>query len=528
MYPWPDYQTQQWKYLFEITRAIAEGLDLDAVLAKALRYAVDLVGGEAGLVALRDENGDAFHFAARYGIEARLLPRFESLLTEIPLTIERDHTPRWRFPELQIKFRSVIDEATVRLSYVMAIPLIASERLLGLIYVFRSFHAAMFTAMDEDALAGFADHVAIAVENAQLYRAAEERAQELAAVIEESANGILIADRAGKIRSINRTLAQLTGWLRQEARGKHYRQVLQLLDERGEPIDLPVFSDEPQSVWTRDGFLKRREGSRGAFVHLTLAPQYDEARQLFSLVANVVDVTGLKEMGDLKTTFLAGISHDLKTPLALIRGYAETLRRPDVEWDRQTVDNSLAVIEEEAEYLTSLVNALLDAAQLQRGRVSLQWNTTRVDKLAQKVVERFQSTRTDHRWAIEFPADFPAVPADAERLREVLQNLLNNAAKYSPRGSWITLGGWVEPERIGVFVRDEGPGIPAEEQARIFEPFARGRGQTVQRAQGAGLGLYLCRAIVEQHGGKIWMENLPERGAAFYFTLPREGSTLER
>jgi signal transduction histidine kinase len=144
-----------------------------------------------------------------------------------------------------------------------------------------------------------------------------------------------------------------------------------------------------------------------------------------------------------------------------------------------------------------------------------------VDELARKMVERFQTLQEGHRWATEFPPDFPSVPADAERLREVLQNLINNAVKYSPRGTCITVGGWVEPERIGVFVRDEGPGIPLEEQARIFERFVRGRGRSAERAQGAGLGLYLCRAIVEQHGGKIWSENL-QHGAAFYFTLPRE------
>lgn len=521
---WPDYQAQQWQYLFEITQAIAARLDLDSVLEKALRYAVDLVGGEAGLIALRG-NGNTFHFAASYGIERRLLPRFEPLIRQVPLTIARDQTPRWRFPELQIRFAGVVDEDTIRLQHVMAIPLLASEQLIGIIYVFRPPHTLAFTALDEQALAGFADHVAVAVEHARLYHDATMRAQELDAVIEGSTHGILIAGPGGLVRRVNRALETLTGWPRRDLSDSDYHQVLRLVDGRGQSIALPEFSDGSKPPLACDGFLKTRHGARGPYVHLTLAPLYDEEHQLSSVIANIVDLSALKETDELKTAFLAGISHDLKTPLALIRGYAETLRRTDVTWDRKTVDESLAIIQDEAEHLTHLVNALLDAAQLERGRLPLQRSETQVDELARKIVERFQSLQEGHVWKIEFPTEFPKLKADAERIREVLQNLISNAVKYSPHGTVITVGGWVEAERVGLFVRDEGPGISLEEQAQLFERFTRGRARHIERTEGAGLGLYLCRAIVQEHGGHIWVENLPERGAAFYFTLPRSNET---
>ncbi len=188
---------------------------------------------------------------------------------------------------------------------------------------------------------------------------------------------------------------------------------------------------------------------------------------------------------------------------------------------RKTVDDSLAIIQDEADYLTNLVNALLDAAQLERGKLPLQLSETRVDELARRMVDRFQALQEMHRWATEFPPDWRRSPADAERIREVLQNLIGNAAKYSPRGTCITVGGWVEPERVGIFVRDEGPGIRWKSRRASLSGFTRGRGRSSQRTQGAGLGLYLCRAIIEQHAGKIWAENL-QHGSAFYFTLPRE------
>jgi GAF domain-containing protein len=127
-----DWQAQQWRYLFEITRAIVARLDLDSVLDRALRYAVELVNGDAGLLALRARDGETFHFAARFGIEPALLPLFEPLLTEIPLAIATDRTPRWRFPELELKFAGIVRTQALRLRYVMAIPLIASERAGGL------------------------------------------------------------------------------------------------------------------------------------------------------------------------------------------------------------------------------------------------------------------------------------------------------------------------------------------------------------------------------------------------------------
>lgn len=521
MQPWVNYQAQQWKYVLDITRAIAAHLDLERVLQQALRYAVDLVQGEAGLIALRGED-DRFRFAASYGIEARLVARFTPLLNEIPLAIQRDRSPRWRFPELALRLAQVIDEPALRLQYVMAIPLIASERLVGIIYVFRSTSA--FSGLDQDALEGFADHVAIAVEHARLYHDAAQRAQELATVIEGSAHGILITAPDGRVREINRALEQLTGWTREQARTQSYRDIVTLIDDHGAPIAFP--DTTPRQVIARDGFVRRRDGTRGAFVHTTLVPLYDNEGQLFSIVGNIVDVSALKEADEIKTSFLAGISHDLKTPLALIRGYAETLRRSDVTWTRETLEESLAVIQDEAEFLTNLVNALLDAAQLGRGKLTLHFTETSVADLAIKMVERFRAVHTGHTWVVEFPSDFPTVRADAERIREVLQNLLSNAAKYSPRGTRITVGGWVEAERIGVFVRDEGPGLSLDEQARVFERFTRGRSHLTQKTHGAGLGLYLCRAIIEQHGGKIWTENLPERGAVFYFTLPRT-STVE-
>ncbi len=512
--PLIDYKAEEYKILLEIARAITARLDLTHVLKLVIRHAVEIVGGEVGLIALRRADA-AFEFAAHFGIDAHMLPYYAPLLNEIPV-VPRDSARPLNLPRVQFQLAEIREATGVELKHLIAMPLVASEHRVGVIFVFRRPTAAFFSPIDEEVLAGFADHAALAIENARLYAETARTASELNRVIDESANGIVLLDARGNVRRMNRTARALTGW-GDDALDAHYRDVLRVTDERGVPARLPGFTDGAPG--TLEGFLQRAGGVRGAYVQMTLSPLLSD-NAVTSVVVSIVDLTRLKETEAMKSTFLAGISHDLKTPLALILGYSETLRRKDVEWDRKTLEESLAIIADEAEYLHHLVNALIDAAQLETGQLPLQISRVRVDEIARKLSERFRTAFPDREWRVELP-EMPPVKADPQRLREVLDNLLTNAGKYSPRATVITLGGWVESERVGIYVRDSGPGIPLGDQARIFDRFARGLSAQARRTEGAGLGLYLCKAIVEQHGGKIWVENMPERGAAFYFTLPR-------
>ena len=248
--------------------------------------------------------------------------------------------------------------------------------------------------------------------------------------------------------------------------------------------------------------------------------------------------------------FISVISHELKTPVALIKGYANTLRREDAHWDRDTVRESLTIIEEESDRLDRLINNLLEASRIQAGTLKMELGDVSVPKLAAQVVERFRvagsaasphpsGETTKHDLQLDFPPDFPPLLADEERLREVFSNLISNAIKYSPDGGTIRVGGRVktasrqhlevasaaqhpmdETEYAEFYVSDQGTGIPAAQQARLFEPFYRVDSSLGRRTQGVGLGLFLCKAIVEGHGGRIWIESTPGKGSTFRFTLP--------
>jgi signal transduction histidine kinase len=240
-----------------------------------------------------------------------------------------------------------------------------------------------------------------------------------------------------------------------------------------------------------------------------------------SVLANVRDITRFREAEEMKSTFVSVISHELKSPVSIIKGYADTLRREDAQWDTDTLSQGLAIIAEESDRLNRLIDNLLDASRLQASAFKLELSYVQVDKLAEKVTEEFRTQSDEHMFTLDFPSDFPAVQGDIERLRQVLTNLLSNAIKYSPRGGLIRTGGWADADWVYVAVADEGIGIPQSEQERIFERFYRAESPLSRRTEGAGLGLYLCKEVVEAHGGKIWVTSEPGRGAKFVFKLPR-------
>jgi signal transduction histidine kinase len=136
------------------------------------------------------------------------------------------------------------------------------------------------------------------------------------------------------------------------------------------------------------------------------------------------------------------------------------------------------------------------------------------------VVENFRLQTATHRFVLDFAQDFPLISGDEERLRQVFNNLIGNAIKYAPEGGEIRIGGWSDGNGVTVYVADQGIGIPPEEQGRLFERFYRVDSSLRRKTQGAGLGLYLCRSIIEAHGGRIWLRSEPGKGTTVFFALP--------
>ena len=246
----------------------------------------------------------------------------------------------------------------------------------------------------------------------------------------------------------------------------------------------------------------------------------DRTRELEQLMEEVSRLHAIRELDHLKSEFISSISHELRTPLGFIKGYVTTLLRTDVSHSKKTGREFLQIIEEESDKLQELVENLLDTSRIQARSFTVEKKPIDIVKLARKVVEKVQSITDGYSLLLSFEPSLPSVPGDSRRLEQVLHNLLDNAIKYSSQGSRTTISGKMENDHIQVSVADEGQGIPHAELSKIFNAFYRIHSPNEQKVRGAGLGLTICRAIVEAHGGSIWVESAPGKGSIFHFTLP--------
>jgi len=240
------------------------------------------------------------------------------------------------------------------------------------------------------------------------------------------------------------------------------------------------------------------------------------------LVEEASEIGILQELNRLRSELIANVSHELRTPLGLIKVFCTTLLREDVEFDHETQREFLHNIDEETERLEKIVDNLLDLSRMESGRLRLDKHPTDIGRLAREVMDTIELDVQirQHRFVHDFPSHPLMGTVDAKRIEQVLRNLLSNAVKYSPDGGTITVRGYGDKWQILVEVSDEGIGIPPQDLERVFERFYRVENENTQRVSGAGLGLAVCRGIVEAHGGHVWAESTPGVGSTFYFALP--------
>jgi len=223
----------------------------------------------------------------------------------------------------------------------------------------------------------------------------------------------------------------------------------------------------------------------------------------------------LKQQIQLQEDFVSTISHELRTPLGFIKGYSTSLLREDTSWDTETQKEFLTIIDEEADHLSLLIENVLESARLQSKTLPLRFQPLRLDAVLRDVTTRIRSRYKDLNVSLDLNSSTP-IHADGVRIAQVFENLFTNAVKYAP-GSDIVVGLKQVRAALIVTFTDHGPGIPAESLPLIFERFYRVR---TEKATGTGLGLYICKQIIDAHRGKIWAESNPGHGTTFFIELP--------
>jgi PAS domain S-box-containing protein len=524
----PDYRRVRLRdYLLEIARALTQELDLDKLLGRILRISVEMLDGQAGLIALRNDIGEGTHrlgspnwkIVVSQGVPAAFLRAAEGYLAHVPVMEDPQH---YELKEITRLFNEMAQSASLGQLSGFGLPMVARQRVVGMILIFRAYGGS-FSNDDYALLDSFANQAAVAVQNAQLYTSSNRERQRVTALLDSLADGILILSADDRVERCNPAMARLLGFTSEEVVGRKHDEVIAwarppqgMTLEQAEADGWPL---SPHAHLYVEGDLTRKNGLPVP-VGVTYTPLISPEGGLINIITTVRDITKFRQADEIKSTFISIISHELKTPVALIKGYVSTLRRDDAEWEKAIVQDSLEVIEEEADRLAGLIENLLDASRLQAGGMALKRSDLSIPDLARRVAERMQTQTQAHSISTDFPAHYPVVLADENRIQQVLTNLVGNAIKYSAGGD-IRISGEVRGDIVIVCVSDQGPGIAPEDIPHVFDRFYRGP-DMARQTKGAGLGLYLAKAIIEAHSGTIWVDTAPGQGTRIYFSLPRE------
>lgn len=254
---------------------------------------------------------------------------------------------------------------------------------------------------------------------------------------------------------------------------------------------------------------------------------------LAGLIATAIDrvrlqdeargVRALEEANRLKGELLSILAHEMRTPLASIKGYSTALLLEDVQWQPGKQREFLEIIDAECDTLSEIVRDLLESSIIDAGLLEIEKEPVLLPRLAQQAMTDIARRTKIHRFLVTFPDDFPMAQADPERIRQVLHNLLDNAVKYSPDGGLVVVRGEVGQAEVIVSVADQGVGIAPEDLNRLFDKYFRVKSESGRPVPGTGLGLPIAQTIVENHGGRIWAESQLGKGTTLYFSLPWGG-----
>ena len=357
---------------------------------------------------------------------------------------------------------------------------------------------------------------------------AEAEKRRLAAQVESSPVGVMVVDAATRtFASVNKEAERILGMspepgstlvryhelaIYSRTDGKQYED-----DER--PLARALGRGE---VVRAEEILLNRPDGRTLTILVNATPIYSDDGSIISAVAVIQDMTPLEEMERMRNDFLAMVSHELRGPLTTIKGSAATVLSTTRPFSPTEARSFFRTIDQQADLLSDLVSNLLDVTKIEAGALVVDPEPTDVEVLFEETVNSFLQGGSLQPVQIDLPPDLPPISADSQRVAQVLNNLLSNASKYSPTTSTIRVRASLEEPYLAVSVIDEGQGVTADQLPRLFRKFSRaGLGEGQENVEGHGLGLAICKGIVEAHGGRIWVESRGEgNGARFTFTIP--------
>jgi len=536
--------------LAQIARYTGSSLELDEVLERIVQAAAELTGADRASILLLDRSGELLLPSALHGME----PDFVAGWKRRPIRLADEPLSR----EVLATGRPVIvedaptdprtDKASVAFfgdRSILVAPLISRGRILGTLFLNHVRERYHFTPEDVATTTAIANQAAIAIDNARLLRDTRRLAEQLRRSFRYA--GEALASGVDLPRALQMMVQLAVETVDADGGSLH------LIDETGrgtylvtasggapvagaDVVEFPLIADGRRlgalALWRRAPPFSADERelltafaghARSAIEHAQLYARLQEEQQ------------HAQEAERTRAEFASMISHELRTPLALIKAYVATLLRPGLHLAPETVVRFLEGIDSACDRLRRLIDNLLSTTTLESGAFRTQPRPIEVHELLRHALAGVAVLAGSRPVEVAAPAEEVWLLADPDQLTQVIENLIGNALKYAPGASPVRVVAERLPACVRISVMDSGPGLPPETLELVFEKFYRvgggspseavpGRGGG-RRPPGVGLGLFICKRIVEAHGGRIWAENLAEGGAAFRFELPVSART---
>ena len=506
---------------------ISASLDVDTVLKEIAENARALTGARGAVITSFDDAGQIDY------VSSGLTADEERELIEWPDGLRlfehlRNLPAPLRVSDLRAYVRSLgFSSEVIFVDTFMATSIRHRNVQAGSFFLGEKEGGQEFTREDEEVLVMFAAQAATAIANARTHRAEQRVRADLQALINTSPVGVVVIDaRTGRLVSINREARQIVAGLLDP--GQTVAELLQVLIFRladGQEVSLNEFPlatvlSNAATIRAEEVVLSVRDGRR-VTVLINATPIRFEGDAVQSLVVTMQDLGPLEELERQRAEFLGMVSHELRAPLSSVKGLAATALGNSRVADPAEVRQFFRIIEQQADHMDGLIRDLLDVGRIDSGTLSVDPEPVEVAALVDQARSTFLSGGARHVLHIDLPEDLPPVMADDQRIVQVLNNLFSNAAQHSPESCPIRVAAVREGAEVAVSVSDEGRGVTPERLRHLFRKHAVGDDDGGVRGRGAGLGLAICKGLVEAHGGRIRAESRgPDLGTRFTFTLP--------
>ena len=511
---------------------ISASLDLNTVLNEIVDTARALTGARYGAITTIDSAGGLEDFMA-----SGFTPEELREMTEWPDGWRLfEHlsalTKPLRLPDFAAWAHSLgYSPERIPAKTLQATPMSHRGEPLGTFYLGDKEGGEAFTDEDEEVLVLFASQAATAIANARTHRDERRARADLEALVETTPVGVAVLDaRTGKPVSVNSEVKRIVADLKTSGQPPgHLQQVMTCRFADGRELVLSEFAlvaalSNARTTRAEEVELSVPDG-RHVKVLINVTPIKSTDGVVESVVVTMQDLAPLEELERSRTEFLSMVSHELRAPLSSIKGSAASAQRTTRVLDPAEVRQFFRIIEAQADRMDDLISDLLDAGRIETGTLSVTPEPAHVSDLVDQARNTFLTGGGRRTLRIDIPPGLPRAMADEGRIVQVLNNLLSNAARHSPEGSTIGVGAVLEGVHVAISVTNEGPGLPPQMLARLFRKDTLAVGDGVEPGlRGSGLGLVICKGLVEAHGGRIRAENDGAgEGTRFTFTLPVAG-----